>query len=76
MCSCLGALAVEVGIGIADSDLFEGKIRRSGVGDVAAGTFRHSRVEDTVRAWTLNSTPGQNLSDQYRCRSQSVVELE
>lgn len=47
LCSRLEVLAVEVGIGIADFNLLEGKIRRGGKGDVVAETFRHGRVEDT-----------------------------
>ena len=39
--------AVEVGVRITEFDLLDDPPRRSGVGDVAAGTFRHSRVEDT-----------------------------
>jgi len=47
LCSRLEALAVEVGIGVVEFDLIEGEIRRSGEGDVVAGTLGHSRVEDT-----------------------------
>ena len=47
LCSRLEALAVEVSIWIADSDLVEGKVHGGGEGDVAADTLRHSRVEDT-----------------------------
>ena len=41
------------------------------------GDFCHCwNLKVIVKAETLNSTPGQDLSDQYRCRSPSVVELE
>jgi len=47
LCSHLEGRAVEVGVRIAEFDLLDDPPCRSGVGDVAAGTFRHSRVGDS-----------------------------
>ena len=46
--------AVEVGVRIVDFELLDGPPRRSAVGDVAAETFRHARVEDSEHKTTTS----------------------
>lgn len=50
LCSCLAGeegCAVKIGVRIVDFELLDGPPRRSAVGDVAAETFWHDRVEDS-----------------------------
>ena len=46
--------AVEVGVRIVNFELLDGPPRRSAIGDVAAETFQHARVED-IEHMTITS---------------------